>query len=88
MTARELKEYNEIKAQYPTTVLLFRVGDFYEAYFEDAKNLVKATQITLAQQSDGTPMAGFPFHALDTYLPKLVRNGHRVAICDALSNQK
>ena len=85
MNAQELKEYNAIREQYPSVVLLFRVGDFYEAYFEDAKNLVKATQITLAKQSDGTPMAGFPYHALNTWLPKLVRSGFRVAICDALA---
>jgi len=85
MNAQELKNYKAIREQYPSVVLLFRVGDFYEAYFEDAKNLVKATQIALTKQSDGTPMAGFPFHALETWLPKLVRSGFRVAICDALT---
>ena len=87
MSTEELKQYNEIKAQYPKALLLFRVGDFYEAYFDDAKNLAATTEITLAQQNDGTPMAGFPFHALDTYLPKLVRGGFRVAICAALNEQ-
>lgn len=87
MNTQELKQYNEIKAQYPKAVLLFRVGDFYEAYFEDAKNLAEATKITLAKQNDGTPMAGFPYHALNTYLPILVRKGFRVAICAALNKQ-
>ena len=85
MNAQELKNYKAIREQYPSVVLSFRVGDFYEAYFEDAKKLVAVTQIALTQQSDGTPMAGFPFHALNTWLPKLVRSGFRVAICDALT---
>ena len=82
MTAQELKNYNAIKEQYPLAMLLFAVGDFYEAYFEDAKNLAKVTQITLTKQNDGTPMAGFPSHALGTILPKIVRCDYRVIICE------
>ena len=85
-------EYDEIHEQYPDTICLFRVGDFYEVYREDAQKVSKVLNITLThrQYIDGTcmPMVGFPFHALDTYLPKLVRAGLRVAICDEMKNGK
>ncbi len=88
-----MKQFREIKAQYPDAMLLFRCGDFYETYAEDAVRSSKILNITLTHRSNGganmpTEMAGFPFHALDTYLPKLVRAGLRVAICDQLEDPK
>lgn len=89
-----MKQFREIKAQYPDALLLFRCGDFYETYFEDAARASEILQITLTHRSNGAAgtapidMAGFPFHALDTYLPKLVRHGLRVAICDQLEDPK
>lgn len=89
MTTRKqtplMRQYNEIKEQYPGTILLFRVGDFYETFSEDAILVSKELGITLTKRNNGgdqTPLAGFPFHALDTYLPKLVKKGHKVAVCD------
>lgn len=74
-----------LKSKHPDALLLFRCGDFYESYDEDAKECAKVLGITLTKRnSDGTVMAGFPHHALDTYLPKLIRAGKRVAICDQL----
>jgi len=88
-----MKQFREIKAQYPDAMLLFRCGDFYETYCEDAVRASKILNITLTHRSSAgsnadTEMAGFPFHALDTYLPKLVREGMRVAICDQLEDPK
>ena len=90
-----MRQFNDIKAQYPDAVLLFRCGDFYETYAEDAIRASKILNITLTHRSNGASkeakaleMAGFPFHALDTYLPKLVRAGLRVAICDQLEDPK
>lgn len=89
-----MKQFRDIKAQYPDALLLFRCGDFYETYFEDATRASDILQITLTHRSNGAngsspiDMAGFPFHALDTYLPKLVRHGLRVAICDQLEDPK
>ena len=88
-----MKQFREIKAQYPDALLLFRCGDFYETYCEDAVRASKILNITLTHRNNGganveTEMAGFPFHALDTYLPKLVREGLRVAICDQLEDPK
>lgn len=84
-----LKQWREIKAQYPDALLLFRVGDFYEAYNEDAEQATKILGITLCKRGKAHfDFCGFPFHALDTYLPKLVRAGHRVAICDQLEDVK
>ena len=90
-----MKQFRDIKAQYPDAMLLFRCGDFYETYCEDAVRASKILNITLTHRSNGTggvnqtqEMAGFPFHALDTYLPKLVRAGLRVAICDQLEDPK
>lgn len=87
----EQSEYDKIHAQYPDTICLFRCGDFYEVYREDAQKVCRVLNITLThRQYGGTriPMAGFPFHALDTYLPKLVRAGLRVAICDEMKSGK
>ena len=88
-----MKQFRDIKAQYPDAMLLFRCGDFYETYCEDAVEASKILNITLTHRNNGggaapTEMAGFPFHALDTYLPKLVRAGRRVAICDQLEDPK
>lgn len=84
-----MKEWREIKSKHPDAVLLLRCGDFYEAYEEDAKECAKILGITLTTNSkNGYQMAGFPHHALDTYLPKLVRAGKRVAICDIFETPK
>jgi DNA mismatch repair protein MutS len=86
-----MKQYNSIKAKYPDAMLLFRVGDFYETFGEDAVLSSKILGITLTKRSNGSSndaLAGFPHHALDTYLPKLVRAGQRVAICDQLEDPK
>ena len=88
-----MRQFRNIKEQYPDALLLFRCGDFYETYAEDAIRAAKILNITLTKRNNGganeeTAMAGFPFHALDTYLPKLVRAGLRVAICDQLEDPK
>ncbi|MBQ8056183.1 MAG: DNA mismatch repair protein MutS, partial [Paludibacteraceae bacterium] len=87
-----MKQYREMKAKHPDAVLLFRVGDFYETYGEDAVRSAGILGITLTRRSSATPdateLAGFPHHALDTYLPKLVRAGMRVAICEQLEDPK
>jgi DNA mismatch repair protein MutS len=87
-----IKQYFSIKAQHPEAVLLYRVGDFYECYSDDAVTISKVLGIVLTRRSNGekgdTQMAGFPHHAIDTYLPKLVRAGYKVAICDQLEDPK
>lgn len=87
-----MKQFLEIKAQHPDAVLLFRCGDFYETYSTDAIIASDILGITLTKRANGkektVEMAGFPYHALDTYLPKLVRAGKRVAICDQLEDPK
>jgi DNA mismatch repair protein MutS len=88
-----MKQFFELKAKHPDAVLLFRCGDFYETYCEDAVIAAQILGITLTRRNNGagvkgTEMAGFPHHALDTYLPKLVRAGKRVAICDQLEDPK
>ncbi len=87
-----MKQYYAIKAKHPGAVLLFRVGDFYETFSEDAIKASKILNITLTKRANGSAsyieLAGFPHHSLDTYLPKLVRAGERVAICDQLENAK
>src|SRR5918993_3718143 len=86
------KQYNAIKAKYPGALLLFRVGDFYETFGDDAVTATKILDIVLTKRGSGSAseieLAGFPHHALDTYLPKLVRAGHRVAICDQLEDPR
>lgn len=82
-----LTQFDELKAKHPEAVLLFRCGDFYESYREDAEVLAQVLGITLTKRSsDNIAMAGFPYHALDTYLPKLIRAGKRVAICDQIED--
>ncbi len=80
-----MRQYFDIKEKHPGTILLFRVGDFYETFSDDAVLISKELGITLTKRNNGgdqTPLAGFPYHALDTYLPKLVKRGYRVAICE------
>ena len=87
-----MKQYNAIKAKYPGALLLFRVGDFYETFGEDAVTVSSILGIVLTKRSNGSAsevnLAGFPHHSLETYLHKLVRAGHRVAICDQLEDPK
>tara|TARA_R110000850_G_scaffold203228_1_gene329566 strand:- start:182970 stop:185627 length:2658 start_codon:yes stop_codon:yes gene_type:complete len=86
-----MKQYNTIKAKYPDALLLFRVGDFYETFGEDAVRAAGILNITLTARNNGgdqTELAGFPHHSLNTYLPKLVKAGCRVAICDQLEDPK
>ena len=87
-----MKQYNAIKAKYPGALLLFRVGDFYETFGEDAIKASKVLDIVLTKRANGAAshieLAGFPHHSLDSYLPKLVRAGNRVAICDQLEDPK
>lgn len=87
-----MRQYNQIKSKYPDALLLFRVGDFYETFGSDAVKASKILGIVLTKRSNGsaseTELAGFPHHSLDTYLPKLVRAGQRVAICDQLEDPK
>ena len=87
-----MKQYNSIKAKYPDAVLLFRVGDFYETFGDDAKKAARILGIVLTKRGSGseseTALAGFPHHSLNTYLPKLVKAGLRVAICDQLEDPK
>ncbi len=87
-----MKQYFEIKAKHPDAVLLFRCGDFYETFLQDAVDASEILGITLTRRANGSAktveLAGFPHHALDTYLPKLVRAGKRVAICDQLEDPK
>jgi len=84
-----MRQYFTIKEKHPGTILLFRVGDFYETFSDDAVLISKELGITLTKRNNGgdqTPLAGFPYHALDTYLPKLVKRGYRVAICEQTEN--
>jgi DNA mismatch repair protein MutS len=87
-----MKQYNAIKAKYPGALLLFRVGDFYETFGQDAVTAARVLDIVLTKRGNGSAseieLAGFPHHALDSYLPKLVRAGHRVAICDQLEDPR
>ena len=86
-----MKQYNQIKAKYPDALLLFRVGDFYETFGEDAIKTANVLNIVLTKRNNGTEnneLAGFPYHSLKTYLPRLVKAGYRVAICDQLEDPK
>jgi DNA mismatch repair protein MutS len=87
-----MKQYNAIKAKYPGALLLFRVGDFYETFGQDAIAASKVLDIVLTKRGNGSAseieLAGFPHHSLDSYLPRLVRAGHRVAICDQLEDPR
>ena len=87
-----MKQYYSVKAKHPDAILLFRVGDFYETFGEDAIKTSEILGITLTRRANGSAssveLAGFPYHALDTYLPRLVRAGQRVAICEQLEDPK
>lgn len=87
-----MKQYFSVKAQYPEAVLLFRVGDFYETFADDALITSKVLGIVLTKRANGSassvPLAGFPYHSIDIYLPKLVRAGYKVAVCDQLEDPK
>lgn len=87
-----MAQYSKIKESYPDTILLFRMGDFFETFEEDAKIASKVLGITLTKRANGAaedvPLAGFPHHAIDNYLPKLVRAGYRVAVCEQMENPK
>jgi DNA mismatch repair protein MutS len=92
MSTPLMKQYRSIKGEYPDAILLFRMGDFFETFEEDAVTASKVLGITLTKRSNGAareiPLAGFPHHALDTYLPKLVRAGYRVAVCEQIEDPK
>ena len=82
-----MQQYYSLKAKYPDAILLYRVGDFYETFGEDAIKTAAALGIILANRNNGgsqIELAGFPYHSLDVYLPKLVRAGYRVALCEQL----
>ena len=87
-----IKQFFEVKAQHPEALLLYRVGDFYESYSDDAVTASKVLGLVLTKKSNGdkgpVAMAGFPHHAIDSYLPKLVRAGYKVAVCDQLEDPK
>ena len=93
MTTPMMKQYLDIKARYPTEILLFRMGDFYETFYDDAKKISKILNITLTSRSksksgERIPLAGFPWHALDGYLARLVKAGCRIAICEQTEDPK
>lgn len=92
MSTPLMRQYRKIKAQYPDAIVLFRMGDFYETFEEDAKITARVLGIALTKRANGAaadvPLAGFPHHALDTYLPKLVKAGYKVAICEQLEDPK
>ena len=87
-----MKQFFAVKAEHPEALLLFRCGDFYETYGDDALTASKVLGIVLTKRSnaapDAIPMAGFPYHSLETYLPRLVRAGYKVAVCDQLEDPK
>ena len=87
-----MKQFFATKAQYPEALLLYRVGDFYETFGEDAVKASKILGIVLTKRANGSgtyiELAGFPHHAIDNYLPKLVRAGYKVAVCDQLEDPK
>ena len=92
MSTPLMRQYQQVKAKYPGTILLFRMGDFYETFEEDAKVASKVLGITLTRRGNGAagevPLAGFPYHALEAYLPKLLKAGHRVAVCEQLEDPR
>lgn len=87
-TQSALKQYYELKAKHPDALLLFRCGDFYETYKDDAEECAHILGLTLTSSKVHGLLTGFPYHALDIYLPKLIRAGKRVAICDQLEEPK
>ncbi|RKY68002.1 MAG: DNA mismatch repair protein MutS, partial [Candidatus Latescibacterota bacterium] len=87
-----IAQYHQLKRQYPDAILFFRMGDFYEMFFEDAKIGSRVLGLTLTSRNHGkgedVPLAGLPYHALDNYLPKMVRAGYKVAICEQMEDPK
>lgn len=88
-----LEQYKVMKAKHPMAILIFRNGDFYEVYYDDARACSEILNLTLVEsecfgKKKKLPIVGFPHHALDTYLPKIVRAGHQVAICEQLEEPK
>ncbi|MEN8210017.1 MAG: DNA mismatch repair protein MutS, partial [Candidatus Fermentibacteria bacterium] len=87
-----MKQFLDIKSRYQTEILLFRMGDFYETFLEDAKTISRVLGITLTsrgksrENGEKIPLAGFPYHALDSYLSKLIKAGYRVAICEQIED--
>jgi DNA mismatch repair protein MutS len=92
MSTPLMKQYAQVKAKYPDTILLFRMGDFYETFDEDATTTSRVLGITLTKRGNGAagevPLAGFPHHALETYLPRLLKAGYRVAVCEQVEDPK
>src|SRR5579864_6128854 len=87
-----MQQYNAVKARYPHALLLFRLGDFYELFYEDAVIAARELQITLTSRNRekgvAIPMCGVPYHAADNYIAKLIARGHRVAICDQMEDPR
>ena len=85
-----MRQYLEVKERYPEYVLLFRVGDFYESFYDDARKVSEALNIVLTRRSNGAaadiPMAGFPHHACDGYIARLVKKGFKVTVCDQVED--
>ncbi len=92
MLSPMMKQYIELKEKYPDTIIFYRLGDFYEMFFEDAELVSRELELTLTGRDCGlekrAPMCGIPYHAVNSYLPKLIANGHKVAICEQLSDPK
>src|SRR3954471_4110990 len=86
MTTPMMQQYREAKERHPGMLLLFRMGDFYELFFDDAEVVARVLGLTLTSRDKTIPMAGFPHHALENHLRKLLRAGHRVAICDQVED--
>ena len=83
-----IRQYREIKAKNQDKILLFRVGDFYELFFDDAIIGARELEITLTARDKGVPLAGFPYHALNSYLGRLIERGYKVAICEQVEDPK
>ncbi len=93
MMTPAMRQYYEAKQAYPDTLIFFRMGDFYESFGEDAKTIAKELEITLTargkdKSGERMPLAGIPYHAIDTYLPRLITKGYKVAICEQLEDPK
>lgn len=84
MTEAKKKQFTKLKEMHPDTLLLFRCGDFYESYQEDAEATAQVLGVTLTKDIEGVSQTMFPHYDLDTYLPKLIRAGHHIGICDEL----
>src|SRR6059036_1865309 len=91
-TTPMVRQYQELKSQHPTALLFFRLGDFYELFFDDAVVAAKELQITLTSRNKekgiAVPMCGVPFHAAEGYISKLIRKGYKVAICDQVEDAR